>query len=82
MPIVMGNEDEVRARIAAMDRAGEKLGPKRVRVLKKCVLCLLHNDDPSDPESRTFEQYIELRPGDDIVIVPGGDDLVENRKVD
>ena len=59
MPIVMVNEDEVLARIAAMDRAGEKLGPKRVRVLKTCVLCLLHNDDPGDPESRTFEQYIE-----------------------
>lgn len=77
MPVVMVNEDEVRARIAAMDHAGEKLGPKRVRVLKKCVLCLLHNDDPSDPESRTFEQYLELHPGDDIVIVPGGGVMVE-----
>ena len=74
------NEDEVRARIAATNRAGEKLGPKRVRIFKKCVLCLLHNDDPSDPESQTFEQYLELRPGDDIVIVPGGDDLVEKEK--
>ena len=66
-----------------MEVAGETLGPARVRVLKDCTMLLIHHDsrDP-DPDGETFERYLKLQPGDEIVVIGPTGRKVERMKMD